>query len=49
MKKNNKIYYIKKLINIILKFLLKNNKLLSEHKIIILYLRIIFIKFHFDV
>ena len=49
MKKNNKIYYIKKLINIILKFFLKNNKLLSEYKIIILYLRIIFIKFHFDV
>ena len=49
MKKNNKIYYIKKLINIILKFFLKNNKLLSEYKIIILYLRIIFIKFLFDV
>ena len=35
MKKNNKIYYIKKLINIILKFFLKNNKLLSEYKNII--------------
>ena len=35
IKKNNKIYYIKKLINIILKFFLKNNKLLSEYKNII--------------